>query len=297
LASLRQHVSSLLLIEYPRPTANGIAIALTLPFISPSLLFLPPPATSPSLNIEPVQVLRLLCLHSLTANGLKARMLSSMQEELLHAYGFEKVALTLTTLQTLGLLRKQEGRNHWLGLKKALQLIVEDMPEVEMGEDAPELAYTYSGYAPLSVRLVQWMVQPLWTSRREVLSVLPGPLFADEQGGLRPSVPTESASVHRGASEAALQTALPTAATEAGGAADAGAAKAEAEAAAPRRPVTLVYFIGGCTFSEISGIRWLRRCAKPQREYVIATTHICNGDSLMSDVIGTLENKLSDLEI
>lgn len=56
-----------------------------------------------------------------------------------------------------GLLRRQEGsRSNFSALKRALQLLVDG------SDDKPpdDIAYTYSGYAPLSVRLVEHAVKP-----------------------------------------------------------------------------------------------------------------------------------------
>lgn len=51
-----------------------------------------------------------------------------------------------------GLLRKQEGgRSAFAGVKKALRLLVDDVNDM-----APtDIAYTFSGYAPLGIRLIE----------------------------------------------------------------------------------------------------------------------------------------------
>jgi len=51
-----------------------------------------------------------------------------------------------------GLLQKQEGgRSAFAGVKKALRLLVDDV-----NDTAPtDIAYTFSGYAPLGIRLVE----------------------------------------------------------------------------------------------------------------------------------------------
>ena len=52
-----------------------------------------------------------------------------------------QVALTLGALRQLGLLQRQEGiRNPWGATRKALNLVVDDMPEVPLGEEPPDLA-------------------------------------------------------------------------------------------------------------------------------------------------------------
>ena len=49
--------------------------------------------------------------------------------------------------------------------------------------------------------------------------------------------------------------------------------------------MTLVFFLGGCTFAEIAALRWLRRNEQPRREYIVATTHICDGNGMIESVM------------
>lgn len=44
-----------------------------------------------------------------------------------------------------------------------------------------DIAYVYSGYAPLSVRLAQYLARPGWRSITEVLNMLPGPKVEEVQ--------------------------------------------------------------------------------------------------------------------
>ena len=126
---------------------------------------------------EPLpSVLRLLCLLSVVPNGLKPKSFAHLQAEVTHAYGFDKLALTWSSLAQLGLLRKHEGRAPWTALKKSLKLVVDNMPEHDMGEEPHDLAYVYAGYAPLSVRLLHAMLH-MSVTVEEQLRLLPGPYF------------------------------------------------------------------------------------------------------------------------
>ena len=82
------------------------------------------------------------------------KALASAQAELLAQYGYDKIAMTLGPLQRLGLLKRNDGRSTWPTLKKALRLVVDDLPEYEVGAEPADMAYVYAGYAPLSVRIV-----------------------------------------------------------------------------------------------------------------------------------------------
>lgn len=96
-------------------------------------------------------VLRLLCLLSVVSNGIKPRALAHLQSELTHAYGYDRLALTWPALARVGLLKPQAGRSSFPALRKALKLVVDSMPDHELGAEPADMAYVYAGYAPLSV--------------------------------------------------------------------------------------------------------------------------------------------------
>src|SRR5687768_8208948 len=101
--------------------------------------------------------------------------------------------LTLQNLTKLGLFRKQESARHiYSQMRRALRLIVDDVNE----QNPNDISYVYSGYAPLSIRLVQAACQktlgggmvpipptnpvasgfaPSWKEWDEPLKLLPGP--------------------------------------------------------------------------------------------------------------------------
>ncbi|RVW39032.1 Vacuolar protein-sorting-associated protein 33-like [Vitis vinifera] len=102
--------------------------------------------------------------------------------ELLHSYGFEHMA-TLNNLEKAGLLKKQETKSNWLTIKRALQLVVEDTDTTNPND----IAYVFSGYAPLSIRLVQQAVRSGWRPIEEILKLLPGPHSETKRSGFASS--------------------------------------------------------------------------------------------------------------
>jgi len=200
-------------------------------------------------------VLRLLCAQCLTNNGFKPKMLEFYCREILQTYGFEHVYKTLSPLETAGFLRPQTSRTYNV-LRKSLKLVVEDVQE----QNPNDIAYVFSGYAPLTVRLAQFLVRPQgWRGLEEVLRLLPGPAVEEIQRlppGLQKRPSTGSESSMEGPSK-----------------------------------VTLVYFIGGCTHAEISSLRFLARQENSPTDYLIATTKIVNGNTLIKSI---MEEGLSD---
>lgn len=195
-------------------------------------------------------VLRLLILQSLTNNGIKPKNLEFFKREIIQAYGYHTL-FTLTNLEKLNLLKKQEGRSGNFNLvRKGLRLIDEHIDE----NNPSDIAYVYALYAPISIRLVQTAVNPGWRSREvgEVLKELPGPTFEETQT-------------------------LPSGVQQ--------------KMVGGRNPVTLVFFIGGCTFTEISALRFLSQQEEGQgrRDYLIGTTKLINGDSLLGTLFEATE--------
>jgi hypothetical protein len=80
-------------------------------------------------------------------------------------------------------LRKQEGKATWPTLKKAFNLIIEEIDE----SNPNDYAYVFSGYAPLSVRVIQTALKAnAWKSKEDALRLLPGPFIEEFQsfGGM-----------------------------------------------------------------------------------------------------------------
>ena len=232
----------------------------------------------------------------------------------------------------MGLLREQAGRsNSWPALRKALHLVVDEMPEHEIGAEPSDMAYVYSGYAPLSVRVLGLMSRADWQAKEEMLRALPGNHFeatqapgashAHDQGededegellrralqGAPPAGPIDTPYLwSRACAPPTLGVTgglpLPTPRICTAWAlycVCTGAPEAEpppAVAAEPAKPLpTLVFFIGGCTYAELAAVRWLGRHESPPREYIVATTHLCNGDDIVQSLVTSLENNLTRL--
>jgi hypothetical protein len=65
----------------------------------------------------------------------------------------------------------QEFKSNWLTVKRTLKLIVEDTDTSRPND----IAYVYSGYAPLSIRLIQQAIHSGWRPMEDILKLLPGP--------------------------------------------------------------------------------------------------------------------------
>ncbi|XP_008446839.2 vacuolar protein-sorting-associated protein 33 homolog isoform X2 [Cucumis melo] len=203
-----------------------------------------------------VKVLRLLILLSVTNSGLPKKHFDYFRREILHSYGFEHMG-TLNNLEKAGLVKKQESKSNWLTVKRGLQLVVEDTNTV----NPTDIAYVFSGYAPLSIRLVQQAVRSGWRPIEEILKLLPGPHSETKRGRFLSSSSYDS-----------LQ----------------GASASNDKVTDGRRTVVFVVFVGGVTFAEISALRFLSGQEGMAYELIVGTTKIVSGNSLTETFVEKL---------
>lgn len=231
-----------------------------------------------------LMVLRLLCLLSVAGGGIKPKNLEFIKREILQTYGYQNIRL-INKLEKTGLLTKATPSSAranvgFQAARSALRLVVDEVDE-RMPND---ISYVYSGYAPLSIRLVQAIAQkdallsrrpdpskprhgPLpkahpilgWTGFEDILGQLPGASFDETQTRIE----SHDLSQQRSDSRRNYQPSDPP---------------APPDNTSPT--TTLVFFLGGVTFSEISALRFMSRQTR-NRRFVTATTNILSGDKMI----------------
>jgi len=137
-----------------------------------------------------------------------------------------------------------QGKANWSSIKRSFNLFVED-PNADK-----DISYAYSGYAPLSVRLVQMARSQQrgsasgWRSCQNELSLLYGPAQELAQ-------PLDNQSESGGTSEPS---------------------------------VVLVCFLGGVTYGEIAALRRLSEMEDHRRQFLIVTTEFINAKKLFDSL-------------
>lgn len=111
-------------------------------------------------------ILRLLCLESTTNAGVRPKDLDLFKRAIIQAYGPQHI-LTLASLERMGLLGPRGGVGiggapakpgsvtNYTPLRKTLRIWDDEVNESEPND----ISYTFSGYAPLSVRIIQSIIQ------------------------------------------------------------------------------------------------------------------------------------------
>nr|XP_040020199.1 LOW QUALITY PROTEIN: vacuolar protein sorting-associated protein 33B [Gasterosteus aculeatus aculeatus] len=228
-----------------------------------------------SRQVSMMESLRLLCLLSITENGLLPKDYRSLKAQYLQSYGADHL-LTFSNLRQAGLLAEQPAgealsameskvgklvndktagkltdafsslarKSNFRALSRKLNLVPKSDEEYDLRVPR-DMAYIFSGaYVLLSCKLVEQVLErDGWTGMDEVTRLLNGHEFAVT-----------------------------------------GSSGADARTQGDARRVVLVMFLGGCTFSEISALRFLGR--EKGYKFIVVTTAITNSSRLIESLLG-----------
>eukprot|EP00804_Cyclotella_cryptica_P022461 CCRYP_015090-RA/>CCRYP_015090-RA protein AED:0.00 eAED:0.00 QI:44/1/1/1/1/1/2/2000/882 len=233
----------------------------------------------------PYRWLRLLCLQSLTSNGIKATRYDSLRKEVVQTYGYEFL-MVLNDLEKAGFLRKRETffmdsmATSYSTLRKALNLI-----NAEVDPSNPEdVAYVSSGYAPMTVRWVQASMRA-YAGLEEAMRELPaagGVGVGSGGGGGGRWIDIEQRFPPESLADAMKRPRAQSLATMAKIWSD--SRRGRDYVGVEQKPVLLLYFVGGVTYMEIAALRFLSK--RPSFPYTIVccTTEIVNGTTLLQSL-------------
>jgi hypothetical protein len=233
-------------------------------------------------------VLRLLCLESTTNAGMRPKDLDAFKRAITQAYGPQHM-LTLARLERIGLLgvrgsvglggsqAKPGSVTNYTPLRKSLKIWDDDVNEATPND----ISYTFSGYAPLSVRLVQSVVQK-HTLANAIKPVAAGqPAQANPLAqGLR--IWDDACKYVRGATFDETQKG------------DEKAAKARNLLSGSHNEAgktVVVFFLGGVTRAEIAALRFVGAKLKETggegrgSRIVVCTTSVVRGETLLDGAI------------
>uniref|UniRef100_A0A8D3BST7 VPS33B late endosome and lysosome associated n=1 Tax=Scophthalmus maximus TaxID=52904 RepID=A0A8D3BST7_SCOMX len=225
-------------------------------------------------QVSMIESLRLLCLLSITENGLLPKDYRSLKAQYLQSYGVDHL-LTFANLKQSGLLVEQQPgetltvmeskvgklvndkaagkltdafsslakKSHFRALSKKLNLVPKSDEEYDLRVPR-DMAYIFSGaYVPLSCKLVEQVLErDGWTGLEEVTRLLNGHEFSVT-----------------------------------------GSSGGESRAKNDAQRIVLVMFLGGCTFSEISALRFLGR--ERGYKFIVVTTAITNSSRLIETLL------------
>mmetsp|Transcript_45942 Transcript_45942/g.112091 ORF Transcript_45942/g.112091 Transcript_45942/m.112091 type:complete len:882 (+) Transcript_45942:148-2793(+) len=244
----------------------------------------------------PYKVLRLLCLQSITSGGIKANRYDALRQAIVQVYGYEFLSV-IHDLETCGWIKRKEtlfldaaNRSLFHSIRRNLILIHAEVDTVE----PDDVSYVSSGYAPLSVRLVQSAMQG-WNDKEDVLrDVLlgggGGSNSGNSGGGATGGGGGNSASgaansslgrlldIHQTFPPQDLTSLLKQQSPPIGAPLGVWAKKR------PTKPTLIVMYLGGITFMEIAALRFLSKRDSFPFHIVIVTTTVLNGTKLLQEM-------------
>ncbi|SPN96947.1 related to VPS33 - vacuolar sorting protein [Cephalotrichum gorgonifer] len=229
------------------------------------------------------EVLRLLCIYSCISGGIQQKEYDQFRRLILEGYGYQHI-LTLHKLAKLQLLLPRSSplagmipgtgsadaagsKTNYSYLRQQLRLIVDEVKE----DDPNDIAYVYSGYAPLSIRLVQSVLQ-----KQHLLKITKG----NNAAAASAAVSAGTAQGWHGFDDAVKHVRGRTFYELQKGEDKAVKARALLSGGSERQTVFIV-FVGGITFTEIAALRFIARQEKERRNIVICTTSIISGNRMM----------------
>ena len=235
---------------------------------------------------DPRRAARLLALASLTHGGIPAAKLEPVRLDMLRAYG-SRILTVFGAMEQCGWLATREDKSAharaFPAIRKPLALVVDDVDDHDPSDVA--YAFSHSGYAPASCRLIHHALAGSFRLIDDVLRALPGPHFEYTQGfdpnDGSPAVTAVDARVFQRRRERAVGTA-------GGLGLDQHNPNPKPPRRGPgRRPTCVVFFVGGVTRAEISCLRFMSSDKMRMGvDFVVGATSVCGGFDLVEQVMG-----------
>lgn len=231
------------------------------------------------------EVYRLLCLASVINGGIKAKYLEPLLHSFVQQHGLPELR-RMAVLHKVGLLREQPNTNtgkaaasgigvqRWKYVREKCRLIVDESQAMK------DIAYACSGYAPLSIRLVELLHETSlgWRAIPDVLNSMWGPAMEIRQQQATPKrmQPNEQQ-------------------ISSGKSTPAGPSSTQGKSASSPTLV-LILFLGGVSLAEIAAVRRLNemerkkgtksdRDPSDERRYLIVTTEILTPRKLFRSML------------
>lgn len=254
-------------------------------------------------------ILRLLCIYSCISGGIKSKDFDQFRRLVLEGYGYQHI-LTLHNLEKLQLFLSRASpmasmipmpgsgtatgsKTNYTYLRKQLRLIVDEVNE----HDPNDIAYVYSGYAPLSIRLVQCILQ-----KQYLLSITRG------SGATGAGTASSSGAPGWRGFEEAIKHVRGQAFDELQKGEDKAVKARALLSGGGDKKTVFVVFVGGITFTEIAALRFIAKkeegrfwvhslvvvvlssrltniASLARRNIVICTTSIISGNKMMDAAV------------
>ena len=115
-------------------------------------------------------LLKMICLESIIHSGIKYKIYEQIKKDFLNVNGYQEILLW-HNLEKVEMLKPQDSNSFYSDANNKLQLIFENVDTNEPND----ISYTYNGYAPIIVRLIEKSLsQGGWNVIKDLLKKIPG---------------------------------------------------------------------------------------------------------------------------
>lgn len=112
-------------------------------------------------------LLKLICIENMTQKKIKESIFDKLKKDFLLTYGFQEIFLW-NNLEKLGILSKKESRIPYDYIIRKLHLIEENV-DLKNPNDP---AYSYGGYCPITIRLIEKAIKEGWNRLKTELNII-----------------------------------------------------------------------------------------------------------------------------
>ncbi|KJP86758.1 hypothetical protein AK88_03572 [Plasmodium fragile] len=197
-------------------------------------------------NEDIYEVYRLLCLFSVVTNGFSETFTNELKKDILEHYGINELT-RINKLHVCNILKHQSKQKFiWSHLRNHFNLL---------SNEQNDISYVCNGYAPLSVRLIEYMgiLKNNMQAFPEIFNLLSGPTLDIVQN----AVGYGKFGVDKGKNKVPW-----------------------AEDAEGQKDIVLLFYVGGISYAEIAAIRNLNRHSHTYH-YLIFTTEVISSRRLL----------------
>ena len=114
-------------------------------------------------------ILKLLCLESLVQSGIKNKFYDDFKRDYFNIYGQQEIFLW-NNLEKMNILKKEDRKYTYYNTNKGLNLINDNVNVLKPNDPS----YSYGGYCPITVKLIEKAINGGWNDIKYVLNDLPG---------------------------------------------------------------------------------------------------------------------------
>ena len=117
-------------------------------------------------------ILKMIIIHCQIKGGLKEKIFNKLKLEISLIYGFQSIILW-NNLEKIKIIKKKDGNDYYKTINKKLELIKHNVNVYEPNDPS----YVFSGYCPISIKLIESIFKKGWIGIKESLNKIPGESF------------------------------------------------------------------------------------------------------------------------